>query len=37
MISLMQQLYMIPTFRENVFEIEDPKKDEVKEEDNILH
>jgi len=37
MISLLQQLYMIPTFRHCILSIDDPKKNEVPKEDNILY
>jgi hypothetical protein len=37
MIALMQQLYMIPTFRQSILAIDDPKKDEIPAEDNILY
>jgi len=34
--SLMQQLFMVKGFRKNIFEVEDPKLSELKEEDNPL-
>ena len=37
MISLFQQLYMIPSFRESILAIDDPKKEESPPEDNILY
>jgi len=37
MIALLQQLYMIPSFRENILAIEDPKKNEIQAEDNLLY
>lgn len=37
MISLIQNLYMIPSFRETVLAIQDPKKNEVPQEDNLLY
>lgn len=37
MISLLQQLYMIPTFRESILSVEDPKKNEIPQEDNLLY
>jgi ubiquitin carboxyl-terminal hydrolase 9/24 len=37
MISLMQQLYMIPSFRESILAVDDPKKNETPKEDNVLY
>lgn len=37
MIALLQQLYMIPTFRDSILAIDDPKKEEVPKEDNLLY
>lgn len=37
MIALLQQLYMIPTFRENVLTVKDQQKNEVPKEDNLLY
>jgi len=36
MIALLQQLYMIPSFRESVLAIDDPNKNEIPKEDNLL-
>ena len=36
MISMLQQLYMIPSFRESILAVDDPKKEEVPKEDNLL-
>ena len=37
MIALLQQLYMIPTFRQCILAIDDPKKNEIPSEDNLLY
>lgn len=37
MIALLQQLYMIPSFRENILAVDDPKKAEVPKADNLLY
>lgn len=35
--SFLQQMFMIPSFREAVFAVEDPLFEKVKQEDNLLY
>lgn len=37
MIALLQQLYMIPSFREQILAIDDPNNNEATKEDNLLY